>query len=293
MSYANLLNEYKKNLIEVKGKINVSFEMFPPKSKEMEKKFWLSFKKLKTLNPKFISITDSANCSQHKCIINFMNKIKLNKKLTIVPHLTCINSDPQEIKKIAINYWNNGIRNLIALRGDFQQKVKPSMYGVDLVFLLKKVGNFYIYVAAYPELHPESKNIESDILNLKRKVEAGANSAITQFFFNVEKYLKFRERCIASNINIEIIPGILPIINFSQLNKFLMLTNVKLPNWMYIMFDKFKNSQSSTKIISALITIDMIRILIKEGVRHIHFYTLNHADLTFDICKILGISSFI
>lgn len=163
------------------------------------------------------------------------------------------------------------------------------MYATDLVSLLKSVGDFDISVAAYPEVHPEAKSAQADLINLKKKIDAGANRAITQFFFDAESYLRFRDRCVATGIDVEIVPGILPVSNFKQLQRFATMTNVRVPNWMTAMFDGLDNDADTRKIVGAAIAMDMVKILSREGVKDFHFYTLNRAELSYAICHTLGV----
>lgn len=283
----DILNQF---LVELKENISVSFEFFPPKNVLMKQKLWKSISKLKKLNPDFVSVTYGAYSGNRDNTNNTIKEIKKHTGLIVAPHLTCIDSTPQALKDIAQEYWNNGIHNIIALRGDRSAMQKsPFMYAADLVSLLKKVGDFDIAVAAYPEVHPEAKNARSDLINLKKKIDAGANKAITQFFFDIDRYLRFRDSCVSIGIKVEIIPGILPVFNFQQLQNFINFTKVKVPNWMYIFFDGLDNDIDTQKMIGTAIAIDMVKILIKEGVRNFHFYTLNRSDLTYTICHILGV----
>ncbi|WP_407324362.1 methylenetetrahydrofolate reductase [Klebsiella variicola] len=203
---------------------------------------------------------------------------------------TCIDASRDELRTIAQDYWNNGIRHIVALRGDLPPgSGKPDMYAADLVTLLKEVGDFDISVAAYPEVHPEAKSAQADLLNLKRKVEAGANRAITQFFFDVESYLRFRDRCVSAGIDVEIIPGILPVSNFKQAKKFADMTNVRIPVWMSKMFEGLDNDAETRQLVGANIAMDMVKILSREGVKDFHFYTLNRAEMSYAICHTLGV----
>lgn len=286
----NILN---KNSTNINNNIKISFEFFPPKTPEIKQRFWKSVNQLSILNPEFFSVTYGANLGEKNLTYNTVKKIKKSTGLIVYPHLTCVNMQKQEIINIAKNYWNNNIKHIVALRGDSNEKKKYStMYGVDLVNLLKKVGDFNIAVAAYPEVHPEAYNAKFDLLNLKNKIDAGANRVITQFFFDVEKYLRFRDRCISIGIDVEITPGIFPIINFSQLKKFAKTTNVHIPEWIKKLFNNINiNDEFSKKINCFYIAIKMIKHLIKEGVNSLHFYTLNYSEIIFSICKIMNISS--
>jgi methylenetetrahydrofolate reductase (NADPH) len=222
----------------VQGQINVSFEFFPPRTSEMEQTLWKSIDRLSSLKPKFVSVTYGANSGERDRTHSIIKGIKERTGLEAAPHLTCIDASRDELRTIAEDYWNNGIRHIVALRGDLPPgSGKPDMYAADLVTLLKEVGDFDISVAAYPEVHPEAKSAQADLLNLKRKVDAGANRAITQFFFDVESYLRFRDRCVSAGIDVEIIPGILPVSNFKQAKKFADMTNVRIPTWMSKMFE--------------------------------------------------------
>lgn len=282
-----ILNQH---LAELQGQVNVSFEFFPPNNEEMEQKLWKTINKLSKLHPNFISVTYNVNSGKKNNTDKIIKDIKTKTGLIAAPHLTCIDKTPQTLKIIGQEYWSNGIHNIIALRGDqTKKKCKSSMYASDLVSLLKKIGDFDIAVAAYPEVHPEAKNAQSDLVNLKKKIDAGADRAITQFFFDVEQYLRFRDLCISIGITIEIIPGILPIFNFYQLKNFISFTNVKIPNWMFVIFEGLNHDLETQKLIGVSIAIDMIKILTKEGIKNFHFYTLNRADLTYAICHVLGI----
>lgn len=190
--HASQRDALNQSLAEVQGQINVSFEFFPPRTSEMEQTLWNSIDRLSSLKPKFVSVTYGANSGERDRTHSIIKGIKDRTGLEAAPHLTCIDATPDELRTIARDYWNNGIRHIVALRGDLPPgSGKPEMYASDLVTLLKEVADFDISVAAYPEVHPEAKSAQADLLNLKRKVDAGANCAITQFFFDVESYLRF------------------------------------------------------------------------------------------------------
>lgn len=279
-----------QSLAEVQGQINVSFEFFPPRTSEMEQTLWNSIDRLSSLKPKFVSVTYGANSGERDRTHSIIKGIKDRTGLEAAPHLTCIDATPDELRTIARDYWNNGIRHIVALRGDLPPgSGKPEMYASDLVTLLKEVADFDISVAAYPEVHPEAKSAQADLLNLKRKVDAGANRAITQFFFDVESYLRFRDRCVSAGIDVEIIPGILPVSNFKQAKKFADMTNVRIPAWMAQMFDGLDDDAETRKLVGANIAMDMVKILSREGVKDFHFYTLNRAEMSYAICHTLGV----
>ncbi|PQQ37817.1 5,10-methylenetetrahydrofolate reductase [Photorhabdus luminescens] len=279
-----------QNLAELEGQIRVSFEFFPPRTAEMEKTLWKSINRLSTLKPKFVSVTYGANSGERDRTHSIIKGIKEKTGLEAAPHLTCIDASRDELCEIARDYWKNGIRHIVALRGDLPENgEKPKMYGVDLVELLKKEADFDISVAAYPEVHPEAKSSQADLISLKRKIDAGANRAITQFFFDVESYLRFRDRCVTAGIDVEIVPGILPVSNFRQLKRFAVMTNVRIPSWMTRMFDGLDDDPESANLVGASIAMDMVKILSREGVKDFHFYTLNRAELSYAICHTLGV----
>ncbi len=288
--HASQRDALNQSLAEVQGQINVSFEFFPPRTSEMEQTLWNSIDRLSSLKPKFVSVTYGANSGERDRTHSIIKGIKDRTGLEAAPHLTCIDATPDELRTIARDYWNNGIRHIVALRGDLPPgSGKPEMYASDLVTLLKEVADFDISVAAYPEVHPEAKSAQADLLNLKRKVDAGANRAITQFFFDVESYLRFRDRCVSAGIDVEIIPGILPVSNFKQAKKFADMTNVRIPAWMAQMFDGLDDDAETRKLVGANIAMDMVKILSREGVKDFHFYTLNRAEMSFAICHTLGV----
>ena len=288
--HASQRDALNQSLAEVQGQINVSFEFFPPRTSEMEQTLWNSIDRLSSLKPKFASVTYGANSGERDRTHSIIKGIKERTGLEAAPHLTCIDATPDELRTIARDYWNNGIRHIVALRGDLPPgSGKPEMYASDLVTLLKEVADFDISVAAYPEVHPEAKSAQADLLNLKRKVDAGANRAITQFFFDVESYLRFRDRCVSAGIDVEIIPGILPVSNFKQAKKFADMTNVRIPAWMAQMFDGLDDDAETRKLVGANIAMDMVKILSREGVKDFHFYTLNRAEMSYAICHTLGV----
>lgn len=288
--HANQREALNQNLAELDGQINVSFEFFPPRTEEMEQTLWKSIDRLKNLKPKFVSVTYGANSGERDRTHSIIKDIKEKTGLIAAPHLTCIDATRDELREIARDYWNSGIRQIVALRGDLPDNSrKPDMYAADLVKLLKAEADFDISVAAYPEVHPEAKSAQADLISLKKKIDAGANRAITQFFFDVESYLRFRDRCVATGIDVEIVPGILPVSNFRQLERFAKLTNVRIPSWMSRMYEGLDNDPESRNLVGASIAMDMVKILSREGVKDFHFYTLNRSELTYAICHTLGV----
>lgn len=290
MNYAAEIDTLNQHIADLNGKINISFEFFPPKTEKMEETFWSSVHRLKSLKPKFVSVTYGANSGERDRTHSIVKTIKQETGLEAAPHLTGIDATPEQLIQIAKDYWDSGIRRIVALRGDEPKGyAKKPFYAADLVTLLRLVADFDISVAAYPEVHPEAKSAQADLINLKRKIEAGANHVITQFFFDVESYLRFRDRCASIGIDAEIVPGILPVTNFKQLQKMAAITNVKIPNWLGKMYEGLDDDQTTRNLVAASVAMDMVRVLAKEGVSDFHFYTLNRSELTYAICHTLGV----
>lgn len=292
-NHAQQIENLNQSLFELAGKVNVSFEFFPPNTPEMETTLWHSIKRLEGLNPRFVSVTYGANQSTRDRTHRIISKIQKETSLTPVPHLTCVGASQQELVDIAQNYWRSGIRHIVALRGDLPESEnhlsKNNFYALDLIKLLKSVADFEITVAAYPEIHPEAPSEQFDLINLKRKVDAGASRAISQFFFDTETYLRYRDRCLAAGIEVEIVPGILPVTNFQQLLKFSKMANVNVPRWMHKLYQGLDNDPLTRQLIAANVAIEQVKVLAKEGIRDFHFYTLNRSDLTYAICHSLGV----
>lgn len=288
-SYARSIDTLNQSLSELRD-INVSFEFFPPKTEKMEETLWKSVDRLAPLKPSFMSVTYGANSGERDRTHEIVKRIQAETGITAAPHLTCIDATREELVQIAKDYWQSGIRRIVALRGDIPEGMTESVsYASDLVELLKGVANFDISVAAYPETHPDAPNSQFDLLNLKRKAEAGATQGITQFFFDVEVFLRFRDRAAAAGIDIDLVPGILPVTNYQTLVKFAGLTNVHVPNYLHNMFEGLdKDDQTTRNLLGANIAMNMVKVLAKEGVRDFHFYTLNRSELSYAICHMLG-----
>ncbi|MDR8525242.1 MULTISPECIES: methylenetetrahydrofolate reductase [Shewanella] len=285
--HATSLNQ---SLSELNGDINVSFEFFPPSTPEMETLLWNSIRRLEPLNPKFVSVTYGANSGVRDRTHSVIERIQQETNLLAAPHLTLVDASDEELKELAKHYWNSGIRDIVALRGDLPEgSPKPTRFANDLVSLLRSVADFDISVAAYPEVHPDATNAQADLIHLKKKIDAGANRAITQFFFDVESYLRFRDRCAAAGIEAEIVPGILPVTNFNQTKRFAAMTNVSIPSWLHRQFEGLEDDATTRQMVGANVAIDMVKVLSREGVKDFHFYTLNRAELTYAICHTLGV----
>lgn len=285
--YVEILNQ---SLAEFNQPIEVSFEFFPPNSEAMVKTLWNSIERLGVLSPKFVSVTYGANASTRDRTHKVIRDIMKHTAIEAVPHLTCVDTSEAELVEIAQDYWNSGVRHVLALRGDVPKgSPNPDIYADYLVKLLKKTHDFEVSVAAYPETHPDAKNAQADLIHLKRKVDAGADIAISQFFFDIDSYLRFRDRCVAVGIEAEIVPGILPVSNYEALMKFAGSLNVKIPSWLHKRYEGLENDPETRKLVGASIAIDMVRVLNKEGVKNFHFYTLNRSELTYAICHTLGL----
>jgi methylenetetrahydrofolate reductase (NADPH) len=290
VSYAQGIDALNQTISELRD-IEVSFEFFPASTPEMETTLWKSVERLAPLKPKYMSVTYGANSGERDRTHAVVKRINTETGIATAPHLTCVDATPDELRSIAKEYWDSGIKRIVALRGDLPKGVeKTDMYASDLVTLLKDVADFDISVAAYPEKHPEAPNDQFDLLNLKRKAEAGANEAITQFFFDSSVFLRFRDRAAAAGIDLDIVPGILPVTNYQTLVKFAGFTNVHVPNWLHKMYDGLdKNDQTTRNLLGASIAMDQVKVLAKEGVKHFHFYTLNRSELSYAICHMLGL----
>lgn len=290
VSYAQGIDALNQTVSELRD-IAVSFEFFPPRTEQMENTLWKSVERLAPLNPSYMSVTYGANSGERDRTHDIVKRIQQQTGIAAAPHLTCVDASREELVNIAKDYWESGIRRIVALRGDLpDENMKPDMYASDLVALLKDVADFDIAVAAYPETHPEAPNAQFDLLNLKRKAEAGATQAITQFFFDAEVFLRFRDRAAAAGIDVDIVPGILPVTNYQTLLRFAGFTNVHVPNWLHRMYEGIdKDDQTTRNLMGASIAMDMVKVLAKEGVRDFHFYTLNRSELSFAICHMLGV----
>jgi methylenetetrahydrofolate reductase (NADPH) len=290
VSYAQGIDALNQSLSELRD-IDVSFEFFPPKTQAMETTLWKSVERLAPLQPKYMSVTYGANSGERDRTHSVVKRIQTETGVPTAPHLTCVDATEEELRAIAQDYWQSGVKRIVALRGDLPQGMeKPDLYASDLVRILKDVADFDISVAAYPEKHPDAPNDQFDLLNLKRKTEAGANEAITQFFFDTSVYLRFRDRAAAAGITADIVPGILPVTNYQTLVRFAAMTNVHVPGWLHKLYDGLdKDDQATRNLLGANIAMDMVKVLAKEGVKHFHFYTLNRSELSFAICHMLGL----
>ena len=277
---------------------SVSFEFFPPNTEAMEATLWSSIERLADLEPKFVSVTYGADGSTRERTHAAVERIIRDTSVTPAPHLTCIGASRGEIDDIAREYWDMGVRHLVALRGDPPKGSESYVphkdgyaYASDLVAGLRNIADFDISVAAYPEVHPEAPDADFDLDNLKRKLDAGASQAITQFFFGTEVFLRFRDRCSAAGIASPIVPGILPITRFPQLERFANMCGASVPDWLRDRFDGLDDDDETRRLIAASVAIEQVRALGKQGIEDFHFYTLNRSELTYAICHALGVRS--
>lgn len=273
--------------------VSVSFEFFPPNDDIMAVQLWSAVQRLAPLGPSFVSVTYGADGSTRSRTHQWVMRILRETSLRVVPHLTCVGASRGEITAMARDYWDQGVRSLVALRGDAPavgSATPPDgfTYASDLVRGLKEVAPFDLSVAAYPEGHPENPGIEADVANLRRKVDAGARRAITQFFFDTDVYLRYRDRCAAAGIRVPIVPGILPITRFSQMQRFAERCGTSVPRWLRQRFEGLDDDPETRRLIAAHVAIEQVQRLRLHGVNDFHFYTLNRAELTFAICHALG-----
>jgi methylenetetrahydrofolate reductase (NADPH) len=278
-------------------RLEVSFEFSPPKTEAAERTLWETVTRLTPLRPTFFSVTYGAGGSTRQRTHETVVRLKKETGIDPAAHLTCVAATRGEIDDVARAYWDAGIRHIVALRGDppggIGGKYTPHPGGyanaAELIAGLKKIGAFQISAAGYPEKHPDSANNEADLDNLKRKVDAGAERCITQFFFEAEDFLRFRDRAATVGVNVPIVPGIMPVSNFQGIQKMAGGCGSKVPSWLAHLFDGLDEDAETRRMIAATVAGDLCRRLQSEGVEQFHFYTLNRADLTFAICHLLGV----
>ncbi|MEP5938070.1 MAG: methylenetetrahydrofolate reductase [NAD(P)H] [Erythrobacter sp.] len=277
------------------GDLAVSFEFFPPKSQKMEDQLWDAVQQLKPLDPSFVSVTYGAGGSTRERTHNTVSRIIAEANMPAAAHLTCVDASKAEIREVAEQYWEAGVRHIVALRGDAGEPGAPFAphpdgyrNAAELVAGLKEIADFEISVAAYPETHPDADCPQSDIDNLKRKLGAGATRAITQFFFSADKFFRFRDELAANGIDNPIVPGILPVTNVAQARKFAGACGAQIPEWMDGLFEGLDERPASRQLVAATIAAELCRRLYAGGVRDFHFYTLNRPELAYAICHMLG-----
>lgn len=286
-----LLNE-----LPDKAPIKVSFEFFPPRTKKMEDLLWAALKRLEPLAPRFVSVTYGAGGSTRDRTHRIVRRIQEETDLAVAGHLTCVAASRAEVDRVARDYWDVGVRHIVALRGDppagmthYAPHPQGYAYASDLVRGLKRIADFEITVAAFPEIHPEAHSGAVDLDNLKRKIDAGASRAITQYFFDAEVYLRFIDRARSAGIDVPIVPGILPVTNFGQVARFSANCGATVPDWLGRLFEGLDDDPETRRLVAATVAIEQCRRLLAAGIDEFHFYTLNRAELTFAICHTLGV----
>ncbi len=281
---------------DLPGDVAISFEFFPPKTEAMEKTLWESVETLTPLAPRFVSVTYGAGGSTRERTHATVARIARDTVIPAAAHLTCVNASRAEIDAIADDYWQAGVRHIVALRGDPPAKdarfeARPDGYAssAELVAGLKSRHDFEISVGVYPEVHPEAVSASADLDAFKAKLDAGATRGISQFFFEPDTFLRFRDKVAAAGISAEIVPGILPVTNFANLQRMAAPCGTDVPAWMAHLFAGLDDKPAARQLVAATIAAELCRRLYAGGVRHFHFYTLNRAELAYAICHMLGV----
>ena len=280
---------------ELPGDIAVSFEFFPPKTEKMEAQLWDAITELAPLDPSFVSVTYGAGGSTRERTHATVSRIIQETALAPAAHLTCVAASKGEIAEIADQYWQAGVRHIVALRGDpppadggtFVAHPEGYASAAELVEGLRRQHDFEISVAAYPEVHPEALSPQADLDNLKRKLDAGATRAISQFFFSTDAYFRFLDKALAAGISAPILPGIMPVTSFAAIRR--MSGNTEIPAWLERMFEGLDERPGPRALVAAVAAADLCRRLYEGGVRDFHFYTLNRAEQAYAICQLLGV----
>jgi len=276
----------------------VSLEFFPPKTAAMEQTLWQAVTRLAKLRPRFASVTYGAGGSTRERTLATVARIRCETAIEPAAHLTCVGASRVEIDAVAQGFWDAGIRHIVALRGDVTAGANgyvphPGGYAraSDLVAGLRRIADFEISVAAYPEVHPEAVSEAADLDHLKHKLDTGATRAITQFFFDADRYLRFRDRAAAAGITAPIVPGILPIVDFAQAKKFAAACGASMPVWLEAEFADIGDDLAARAAASERVAVAQCQRLIANGVETLHFYTLNRAEPVAGICAALGVGA--
>ena len=286
----------RQPLTPIRSELAVSFEFFPPKTEKMEQTLWRSIERLALVGPRFVSVTYGAGGSTRERTHATVKRVLDETTLTPAAHLTCVSATRDEVDAVARRYHAAGVRHIVALRGDPPESQArftphPEGYGnaAELVAGLRKVADFDLTVAAYPEVHPDAASADADLDNLERKLDAGASRAITQFFFDTDVYFRFLDRARAAGISAPIIPGILPVTNFASVKRFAAICGTSVPDWVADLFEGLDDSPDTRQLVAASVAVEQCLRLRSQGVREFHFYTLNRAELTLAICHRLGL----
>lgn len=281
---------------DIAGDARVSFEFFPPKTEKMNETLWEAVQTLEPLGPRFVSVTYGAGGSTRERTHATVERITRETAIPAAAHLTCVDASRDDIAEIANAYWDAGVRHIVALRGDppvagAKFEARPDGYAgaADLVAGLAALHPFELSVAAYPETHPDARDAQSDIDNLKRKLDAGAVRAITQFFYEPDTFFRFRDAVAAAGIDAEIVPGIMPVSNFAAVQRMSAMTGTAVPSWMQRLFEGLDDLPAARQLVAATTAAELCRRLYAGGVRDFHFYTLNRAELSYAICHLLGL----
>jgi methylenetetrahydrofolate reductase (NADPH) len=275
----------------------VSFEFFPPKTDVMEERFWESIHKLAPLNPRFVSVTYGAGGSTRERTLRMVSQVKAETGVDAAAHLTCVAASRDEVDQVIHQYKTAGIRRIVALRGDPAEGIgkpfvpHPEGYksAAELVAGIRKIGDFDISVAAYPEKHAQSPDWQADIDNLKRKLDAGASRAITQLYFNNDDYFRLLDRAAKAGITAPIVPGIQPIHSFKQISGFAARIGASIPDWLAARFDGLEEDPETHALVAAAVAAEQVLELVDEGVTEFHFFTLNRSNLVLALARLLGI----
>jgi len=273
----------------------LSFEFFPPKTEALEQQLWTCISRLAPLAPRFVSVTYGAGGSTQARTHATVARLVRETSLVPAAHLTCVGATREEVDNVARQYWAAGVRHIVALRGDSPPGTEYAphpggyAYAADLVSGLIRVADFEISVAAYPETHPRASSPDDDLDNLKRKLDAGATRAITNFFFDTETYLRFLDRCLGAGITAPIVPGIMPVTNFAGLLRMSAMSGVSVPDWLAHLFEGTEEDPEIRRMMAAVVAAEQVRLLQANGVDEFHVYTLNRPELTFAIAHILGV----
>ncbi|WP_338662393.1 methylenetetrahydrofolate reductase [NAD(P)H] [Pararoseomonas sp. SCSIO 73927] len=273
----------------------LSFEFFPPKTEVLEQQLWACVRRLAPLRPRFVSVTYGAGGSTHARTHATVARLATETDLVPAAHLTCVGATREEVDEVARGYWEAGVRHIVALRGDAPPGTEYAphpggyAYAADLVAGLRRIADFEISVAAYPEIHPSARSPDDDLDSLKRKLDAGATRAITQYFFDTATYLRFLERCLKAGITAPIVPGIMPVSNYAQAAKFSAMCGTTVPAWLGAMFEGTEDDPEMRRTVATVVASEQVRTLQANGVDEFHFYTLNRPELTYAIAHVLGV----
>jgi len=282
--------------ISLTAPFNVSFEFFPPRTPEMEETLWRAVKRLEPLAPRFVSVTYGAGGTTRERTHKTVQRILNETALVPAAHLTCADAACHEVNAVADSYWEMGVRHIVALRGDpapgtgaYAPHPEGYPWASHLVEALKKRHDFEVTVATFPEGHPDSRSLDAELDNLKRKIDAGATRAISQFFFDNWTYLRYVDQARKAGITVPIVPGIMPVTNFTQMTRFAAVAGATVPRTMAPLFEGLENDPETRKLVAATVAAEQCRQLADAGVTEFHFYTLNRADLAYALCHILGL----